>query len=59
MVERRGTNMVLVGIHEEKKPLQRPRGRRDNNIKMYRQDVGWKAWAGLIWLTIGRGGGLL
>jgi hypothetical protein len=33
--------VVLVGKPEEKRPLGRPRGRRENNIKMGLQEVGW------------------
>jgi hypothetical protein len=32
----------------------------EDNIKMDLQEVGWEwAWTGLIWLTIGTGGGHL
>ena len=31
---------VLVGRHEGKRPLGRPRGRREDNIKMDLQEVG-------------------
>jgi hypothetical protein len=31
----------------------------DDNIKMDLQEVGWGAWTGLSWLSIGTGGGLL
>ena len=30
-----------------------------DNIKMDLQEVGWWAWTGSIWLSIGTGGGLL
>jgi hypothetical protein len=30
----------------------------EDNIKMDFQEVGWRAWAGSIWLRIGTGGGL-
>jgi hypothetical protein len=36
----RGGHRVLVGKPEGKRPLGRPRRRRDNNIKMDFQDVG-------------------
>jgi len=43
---------------EGKKPPGRPRRRREDNNKMDLQEVGCGgAWAGLIWLRIGTGGG--
>jgi hypothetical protein len=51
---------ILVGKPEGKGPLGRPRRRWEDNIKMNLQeveDVG--AWAGLSWLRIETGGGLL
>jgi hypothetical protein len=50
---------VLVGRPERRRLLRRPRRRWEDNIKMYLQEVGWGAWTGLIWLTIGTGDGLL
>jgi hypothetical protein len=40
MRERRGVYRVLVGKPEGKRPLQRPRRRREDNIKMDLQEVG-------------------
>ena len=40
MGERRGLYRVLVGKPEGKKPLGRPRHRREDNIKMDLQEVG-------------------
>jgi hypothetical protein len=40
MGETRGLYMVLVGKREGKKPLWRPRYRREDNIKMDLQEVG-------------------
>ena len=54
--ERRGAYRVLVGKHERKRPLGRPRSRWEDEIKMNFQKVGWEAWTGLIWLRIGTGG---
>jgi hypothetical protein len=48
-----------MGRPEGRRPLGRPRRRWEDNIKMELKDVGWGAWTGLIWLTIGTGGGLL
>jgi hypothetical protein len=55
LVEGRGAYRILVGRPEGR----RPRHRWDDNIKMDLQEVGWGAWAGLIWLRIGTGGGFL
>jgi hypothetical protein len=40
MVEERSVHRVLVGKPEGKKPLARPRRRREYNIKMDLQEVG-------------------
>jgi hypothetical protein len=40
MVKRRGIYRVLVGKPEGKRPLGRPRHRRQDNIKMDLQEVG-------------------
>ena len=40
MGERRGVYRVLVGKPEGKRPLERPRRRREDNIKMDLQEVG-------------------
>jgi hypothetical protein len=58
MGDRRGAYRVLMESPEGKRPLGRPRHRWEGNIKMDLQDVGWRAWTGLIWLRIGTGGGL-
>jgi hypothetical protein len=47
-----------VGKPDGRRPLGKPR-RRWENIKMDLGEVGWGAGAGLIWLRIGTGGGLL
>jgi len=39
-IERRGAYKVLVGKPEEKRPLGRPRHRREDNIKIDLQRVG-------------------
>jgi hypothetical protein len=59
MVAKRGVCRILVGKPEGKRPLGRPRHRWEDNIKMYLQEVGWRAWTGLIWLRIGTSGGPL
>jgi hypothetical protein len=40
MGEERGVYRVLVGKPEEKRPLERPRCRWENNIKIDLQEVG-------------------
>jgi len=45
MGERRDAYRVLVLKPEGRKPLDRPRHRWENNIKMELQEVGW--WHGL------------
>ena len=40
MVKGRGVHRVLVGKHEGKRLLGRPRRRWEDNIKMYLQEVG-------------------
>ena len=40
MEEGRGVHKVLLGKPEGKRPLGRPRRRRENNIKMDLQEVG-------------------
>jgi hypothetical protein len=57
--ERRGAYRALVGKPEGRRPLERPRRRGADNIKMDLREVGWGAWTGSIWLRIGTGGGLL
>jgi hypothetical protein len=58
MVEGRGAYRILVGRPEGRRPLGRPRHRWEDNIETDLQ-VGWGAWTGSIWLSIGTGGGLL
>jgi len=49
-----------VGKSIGKSPLGKRRCRREDNIKIDLQEVGWRgAWTGLIWLRIGTDGGLL
>jgi hypothetical protein len=39
--EKRDTYRVLVGKPEGKRPLERPRRRREDNIKMDRREIKW------------------
>jgi hypothetical protein len=55
MEEGRGAYTIFVGRPKGRGQLERPR-RREDNIKMYLQEVGW---TGLIWLRIGTGGEVL
>jgi hypothetical protein len=57
--ERRGAYRDLVGKPEGRRPLERPRCRWEDNIKMDLREVGWGAWTRSIWLRIGTGGELL
>ena len=51
--ERRGVYRVLVGKPEGKRPLERPRRRREDNIKMDLQEVGCE---GMDWIGVAGGG---
>jgi hypothetical protein len=55
----RGAYRVLVGRPEGRRPLDSPRRRLEDNIKMDLQEVGCGALTGLIWLRIWTGGGFL
>jgi len=49
MGERRGVCRVLVGKPEGKTPLGRPKRRREDNIKMDFQEVGYE---GMDWISL-------
>jgi len=49
MGDRRGVYMVLVGKSEGKRPLGRPRHRREDNIKMDFQEV---EYGGMEWIKL-------
>jgi len=53
----RGEERVLVGKSDGERPLGRPRGRWEDNIKKDFQEVG--VWTESSWLRIGTGGGHL
>jgi len=57
--KRRGAYRVLVGKPEGRRPLGRWRLRWVDSIKMDLREEGWGLWTGLIWLSIGMGGGPL
>jgi hypothetical protein len=56
MGEERGMYRVLVGKPEGKRPLGRLRRRREDNIRMYLQELDVGVWTGLGWLKIETGG---
>jgi len=57
--EAKGVNRILVWKAGRMSPLERPRGRWEDNIKMDFQEVGCGVRNGSIWLRIGTGGGHL
>ena len=57
--EGRGMYRVSVGKSGRKRPLGRPRGRWEDNIKMDLQEVRCEVWTGPSWHSIGTGGGHL
>jgi hypothetical protein len=60
MGEGRNLYRVLVGNPEGKRPLERPRRRLEDGIKMDLRKVGCGGvWSGFTWLRIGTVGGLL
>jgi hypothetical protein len=59
MGEGRGVYRDLMGKPKGKRPLGRPRCRCEYNIKLGLQEVGCRACIGLIWLSLGTGGGHL
>jgi hypothetical protein len=58
MWEKRNAYRVLVGKLEGKRPLERPRRRWVNNIKMDLREIGWDGMDWMIWFRIGTSGGL-
>jgi hypothetical protein len=57
MEKKRVVYRILVGKPEEKRPLERPRPRREGNKKTdFRSWMG--TWSGLIWLRIATCDGL-
>jgi hypothetical protein len=47
------------GKARRKKPLERPRRRWEDGIKMDLGEIGWGVWSGFTWLRIEIFGGLL
>jgi hypothetical protein len=46
---RRGTNRILVGKPERKRPLGRPRRRWEDDIRMDLREIGW---GGMDWIDV-------
>jgi hypothetical protein len=44
---------------ESKRPLGRPKGIREDWIRMDHRETGWGVWSGFSWLRIGTAGGIL
>jgi hypothetical protein len=59
MGEGRNVYRVLMGKPEGKRPLERPRRRWEDGIKMNLRESGWGVWSGFTWLRLGTVGGLL
>jgi hypothetical protein len=59
MREIRNSYKMLVLKFEENIPLGSPGHSRDDNIKVDLRKDGSRMWAGLIWLRVWTGGGLL
>jgi hypothetical protein len=59
MGEGRNMYRVLVGKPEGKGPLERPRHRWEDGLKMDLKEIGWWVWSGFTWLRIGIVDGLL
>jgi hypothetical protein len=59
MGEGRGVYRVLLGMPECKRPLERPRRRWEDNIKMDLNEIGIDGRTGFGWLRIGSSGGLV
>jgi hypothetical protein len=47
--EKRNAYRILVGKPEVKRPLRRPRRRREDNIKIYLIEIGW---GGMDWIGL-------
>jgi hypothetical protein len=57
--EKRNAYRLLVGKPEGKRPLGRPRRRRESNIKIDLREHDGVVWTGFIWLRIGTNGRFL
>jgi hypothetical protein len=59
MGEERKVYKVLVGNPEGKRPLGRPKRRREDGIRMHLEEIGLGVWIGLDWLRTGSDDGML
>jgi hypothetical protein len=50
---------VLVKSSKEKGPLERPRRRWEDGVKIDVREISFGVWSGFTWLRIGTVGGLL
>jgi hypothetical protein len=57
--EGRNVYRVFMLKAEGKRPLERPRRRWEDGIKMDLREIGLGVWSGFNWLRIGTVGGLL
>jgi hypothetical protein len=57
MGTRRGAYRILVGKPKGKRPLGKTRRRLEEIVKWIFRKWDWGAWAGMIWLRLGTGGG--
>jgi len=57
--KRKGAYRFLVGKSKRKRTLGIRMLILEDNIKIHLREVEWGTWAGLIWLRIGRGEGML
>jgi hypothetical protein len=49
----------FAGKADGKRPLRRPRRRREDHIRKELREIGCEVWTGCIWPRIGITGGLL
>jgi hypothetical protein len=59
MGEERNVYRVLVGKPQGKTPLERPKRRWEDGIKMDLREIRWRGWSGFTWLRLGIAGGML
>jgi hypothetical protein len=59
MGEGRNVYRILVGMPEGKRPLERPRRRWEDGIKLDLREIGAGVRSGFTWLSTGTCGGLL
>jgi hypothetical protein len=57
--EKRNVYTLLVRKPKGKRPLEKPRRRWTDNIKMDLIEIAWGVWTGLLWLRLGTSGELL